>query len=150
MGMVVLQQKEPKIPGAHKISVAISGPRIVGGKITDMRLFLVCAKVCPLSGWNRHGTGPNTFSESTASNTELSDLFGPHRVPGRELSEFLAACYLTNTICLQNRTHRVVRRTHQVAAELSEFSLPKQYCRKQYSAGFLMYRSKTIPQIHSK
>ena len=39
------------------------------------------------------GNGPNTVSESTVSNTELSEFFGPHRVPGRELSEFLLACY---------------------------------------------------------
>ena len=37
------------------------------------------------------GNGPNTVSESTASNTELSELFGPHRVPERELSEILSA-----------------------------------------------------------
>ena len=30
-GMGVFQQKEPKIPGAHKIGAAISGPRIAGG-----------------------------------------------------------------------------------------------------------------------
>ena len=28
-------------------------------------------------------------AESTVSNTELSEFFGPHRDPGRELSEFL-------------------------------------------------------------
>ena len=38
--------------------------------------------------------GPNTVSESTVSNTELSEFFGAHRVPGRELSEFLSAYYL--------------------------------------------------------
>ena len=30
----------------------------------------------------------NTVSENTVSNTELSEVFAPHRVPGRELSEF--------------------------------------------------------------
>ena len=41
------------------------------------------------------GDGPNTVSESTVSNTELSEFFFcPHRVPGRELSEFLSAYYL--------------------------------------------------------
>ena len=40
------------------------------------------------------GNGPNTVSESTVSNTELSEFLGPHRVPGRELSEFLSAYYL--------------------------------------------------------
>ena len=29
-----------KIPGAHKIGAAICGPRIVGKKFTDTRLFL--------------------------------------------------------------------------------------------------------------
>ena len=37
------------------------------------------------------GDGPNTVSESTASNTELSEFLGPLRVPGREFSEFLSA-----------------------------------------------------------
>ena len=32
-------RKNQKMPGAHKIGTAISGPRITGGKITDMRLF---------------------------------------------------------------------------------------------------------------
>ena len=40
------------------------------------------------------GNGPNTVSESTVSNTELSEFFGPHRVQERELSEFLSAYYL--------------------------------------------------------
>ena len=39
MGMGVFLQNQ-KIPGAHKIGTAISGPRIAGEKITDMRLFL--------------------------------------------------------------------------------------------------------------
>ena len=42
----------------------------------------------------RSGNGLTTVSESTASNTELSEFLGPHRVPGRELSEFLSAYYL--------------------------------------------------------
>ena len=40
------------------------------------------------------GNGPNTVSGSTASNTELTELFGAHWVPGSELSEFLSAYYL--------------------------------------------------------
>ena len=40
------------------------------------------------------GSGPNTVSESTVSNTELSEFFGAHWVPGSELSEFLSAYYL--------------------------------------------------------
>ena len=38
--------------------------------------------------------GRTTVSESTASNTELSEFFCPHRAPGRELSELLSAYYL--------------------------------------------------------
>ena len=33
-------------------------------------------------------------SEGTVSNTELSEFFGPQRVPGRELSELLSPFYL--------------------------------------------------------
>ena len=40
------------------------------------------------------GYGPNTVSESMVSNTKLSDFFCAHRAPGRELSEFLSACFL--------------------------------------------------------
>ena len=39
-------------------------------------------------------TGRIRFRESTVSSTELSESFGPHRVQGRELSEFLSAYYL--------------------------------------------------------
>ena len=38
--------------------------------------------------------GPNTVSESTVSNTELSEFFGAHWVPESELSEFLPAYFL--------------------------------------------------------
>ena len=41
MGMGVFQQKEPKMPGAHKIGAAISGPRIAGGNFMDTTLFLI-------------------------------------------------------------------------------------------------------------
>ena len=37
---------------------------------------------------------PNTVSESTVSNTELSEFSCLHRAPGRGLSEFLSAYYL--------------------------------------------------------
>ena len=40
MGMRVFQQKEPKMPGAHKIGAAIFGPRITGGNFMDTTLFL--------------------------------------------------------------------------------------------------------------
>ena len=47
------------------------------------------------------GKGNNTVRrraeygfESTVSNTELSEFFGPHQVLERELSEFLSSFYL--------------------------------------------------------
>ena len=40
------------------------------------------------------GNEPNTVSGSTVSNTELSEFFGAHWVPGSELSEFLSAYHL--------------------------------------------------------
>ena len=50
---------------------------------------------CKRSGEdNRVGDGPNTVSEITVSNTELSEISCPHRLPGREVSEFLSALYL--------------------------------------------------------
>ena len=69
--------------------------------------------------------GPNTVSESTVSNTKLSELFCPHQVPGRELSECLSAF-----LCVWKRTHRVFfAELTELAAELSEFFLPKQCSR---------------------
>ena len=43
---------------------------------------------------NSFRNGPNAVSESTVSNAELSEFFGPHQVPGTELGEFLSAYYL--------------------------------------------------------
>ena len=36
MGMGVFQQKNQKMPGAHKIDAAVSGPRIAGRNFTDI------------------------------------------------------------------------------------------------------------------
>ena len=68
------------------------------------------------------GNGQNPVSESTVSNTELSEFFGPHRVPGRELSEFLSACNL----CAKTNSP-------------SFFFLSKTVLSKQYSARFLFF-----------
>ena len=46
---------------------------------------------------------------NTVSNTELSEFACPHRVPGRELSEFLSPFF-----CVTKRAHRVFHRTHRV------------------------------------
>ena len=72
------------------------------------------------------GDGPNAVSESTVSNIELSEIFGPRHFP-RELSEFPSASQPSG--CVPKQTHRVFRSTLKFAAELSEFALPKQYSR---------------------
>ena len=71
----------------------VDGISLKGSKISDKGLaqtepFLV--RQGPLCE-SRVGAGPNMVSESTASNTELSEAFCPHWVPGREVSEFLSA-----------------------------------------------------------
>ena len=68
---------------------------------------------------------PNTVSESTVSNTELSEFSGPHRVLGRKLSEFLFNLLFG---CQSPLT--------EFFAELSESSLPK-LSKKQSSSLFV-------------
>ena len=74
------------------------------------------------------GNGPNTVSGSTVSNTELSEFFGAHRVPGREVSEFLSAYFLfvkANSLSFSQNSPSL----SQNSVRLSEFSSPKQYSR---------------------
>ena len=68
MGMGVFQQKDQKMPGAHKIGAAISGRRIAGGNFMDITLFL--NREVPSDGLRRYGLsilktreirGPNAF-----------------------------------------------------------------------------------------
>ena len=47
VGMGVSSIKDQKFAGAHKIGATISGPRIAGGKITDMRFFFSSKKPKP-------------------------------------------------------------------------------------------------------
>ena len=86
------------------------------------------------------GNGANTVSESTVSNTELGELFGPHRVPERDLSEFLSAYYLcaheNSPSCSQNSAS-----LPQNSVSLSESQwvlLSETVLSKQYSARFLL------------
>ena len=72
--------------------------------------------------------GPNAVSESTVSNTELSEFFGPHWVPGRELGELLSAYYL----CAKANSPSFSQNSLSLpknSVRLSEFSSPKQYSR---------------------
>ena len=73
------------------------------------------------------GDGPNTLSESTVSNTELSEFFGPHRVSGRELSEFLSAYYLC------------AKANSPTFSQNSPSLLQNSVLAKQYSARFLYF-----------
>ena len=74
------------------------------------------------------GNRPNTVSESTVSDAELSESFGPHRVLGRELSEFLSAFYL----CAKASSPSFFAELTEFAqnsVRLSEFSSPEQHSR---------------------
>ena len=81
------------------------------------------------------GNGPNTVSGSTVSNTELSEFFGAHWVPGSELSEFLLAYYL----CAKANSPSFSQNSPslpQNSVRLSEFSRPKQYSRNSIPLPF--------------
>ena len=71
------------------------------------------------------GNGPNMVSESTLSSTELSEFFGPHRVPGRELSEFLSAYYL----CAKANSPSFLRNSPSLPQNSVSSLSPKQYSR---------------------
>ena len=78
-------------------------------------------------------------SESTVSNTELSESFGPLRAPGRELSAFCSAYYLcvtANSPSFSQNSPRLLQNS------LSEFTPLKQYSRNRYSARFLSGKKK--------
>ena len=106
---------------------------ILGGTVSGTNGARHWDKPGPVPGTNRplllnsavFRNGPNTVSESTVSNSELSEFFGPHRVPGSELSEFLSAYYL----CVSPNSPSFFAELTEFAAKLSEFSLPKQYSR---------------------
>ena len=90
--------------------------------------------------------GPNTVSESTVSNTELSDFFCPHRVPGRELSEFLSAYYL----CDKANSPSFFAELTGFAPKLSEARwvlFSETALSKQQSARFLRYQASFRNQI---
>ena len=83
--------------------------------------------------------GPNTVSGSTVSNTELSEFFGAHWVPGSELSEFLSAYNL----CAKTNSPSFFAELTEFAPELSEAQwvlFSETVLSKQYSARFLIWR----------
>ena len=66
------------------------------------------------------GNGQSAVSESTVSSTELSECFGPRRVRGRELTDFLSA------FACQSKLTEFFAELTEFAADLSEFSLLRQ------------------------
>ena len=80
------------------------------------------------------GDGPNMDPESTVLSTELSESFGPHRVSGKDLSEFL--CLLS--VCQSEFA--------QCPAERSEFSLSKHCSRKSHQLSVRFLRHEGSPQ----
>ena len=92
------------------------------------------------------GDGPNTVSGSTGSNTELSEFFGAHWVPGSELSEFLLAYYL----CVKANSPSFSQNSPslpQNSVRLSEFSSPKQYSRNSIGFGQQLFNFRS-PAVH--
>ena len=96
----------------------------------------------------RIGNVPKTVSESTVSKTELSEFFDPHRVPRRELCEFLSACYLCTKVdspsfaqnspsLLQNSVSSLLRNItlEAVFRSFPKFRTKKNSLKIQFSAG---------------
>ena len=73
---------------------------------------------CPISE-----TGRIRFLRARFQTPNSVSFFGPHRVPARELIEFLSAY---DFVCKSKLTKFLVELT-KFAAELRKFSLPKQY-----------------------
>ena len=80
-------------------------------------------------------TGRIRFRRARIQALNSVSFFGPHRVPGRELSEFLSAYYLRAKANSPSsrRTHRVCHRVLSSETELS----------KQYSARFPTFSLRT-------
>ena len=106
------------------------------------------------------GDGPNTVSESTVSNTELIEFFGPHQLPGRELSELLSAydcCGVANSPSLSQNSPSVAQNsvsslfrdstleTQPHPFPISGLSAPKTFFFKRGSAWSVTHRQFWTP-----
>ena len=90
-----------------------------------------------VSQCTHYGDGPNTVSESTVSNTRLSEFLCPHQVPARELSELLSVYYLCDKA---NSTEFLQSELTEFTPKLSEAQwvlFSETVLSKQYSARFL-------------
>ena len=121
------------MPGAHKIGAVISSARIAGRKnyghqaFSDLRTLL---RRCAVARPPWLGNGPKTVSESTGSNTKLSEFFGPRRVPGREPSEFLSAfclCAKANSQIFSQNSPSLAQSS--VSSLFQNSTITQNYCR---------------------
>ena len=79
------------------------------------------------------GGGLNTVSESTVSDAGLSESFCPHRVPGRELSEFVSAYDL----CAKPSSPSSMQNSSSLPKKCLRALSSETILSKQYSARFL-------------
>ena len=91
-------------------------------------------------------TGQIWFRRARFQSRNSVSFCCPHRVLGRELSEILSAYYL----CAKANSPSFSAELIQFAAELSEFSLPKQYSRNSIPPVSSIFRHNgTKSIIHS-
>ena len=110
--------KSQTSPANHRVAEGVTKQRhIPNSSSQGLSNLALCCK------HKKVRNGPTAVSESTVSNTELSEFFGARRVPGRELSEFLSAYYL----CAKANSQIFFAELTEFAKGLAEFSLPKQY-----------------------
>ena len=82
-----------------------------------------CPKKARTDGQNKTGRMRFRRVQCQSPSSMINEFFGPHRVQGRELSEFFSAYYF----CAKaNSPSRLFAELTELAAELSEFSLPQQ------------------------
>ena len=93
------------------------------------------------------GNGPNTVSESTVSNTELSEFFGPHRVLERERAQWVPLSLWF--VCQSELTESFLQSSPSFAVKVSEAQwvlFSETVLSKQYSARFLSWEYVFWPQ----
>ena len=84
---------------------------VVGIAVAFLTRFVWVDSDC--SSWLLLGDGPNTVSESTVSNAELSEFFALTELRGENSVSSSQAF-----ICVTKRTHRVFDRTHRVCPNI--------------------------------
>ena len=83
-------RKNQKMPGAHKIGAAISGPRIAGANFMDITLFLIHPKI-----------------------QIISDIISPHHPPPQKMNLLKGVCL---SVFVENHRERAPNLVTQIAA----------------------------------